>query len=91
MGLFIIWLLPIVILFWLKWKQLDHGTILDLLKKDVNPICKECGYCDDTLVSLDWIVFIPFVGLIGILWILFQDKFELIYQEIKEWMNKPIK
>lgn len=91
MWLFIVWLLPIIVLFWLKWRQLNHGTIKDLLCKDVNPICKECGYCDDTLISIDWIIFIPIIGFIGIIWVLFDDKFKNIYQKIQKWLNTPIK
>jgi hypothetical protein len=91
MWFFIVWLLPIVVLFWLKWQQLSHGTIKDLLRKDVNPICKKCGCCEDSLESLDWIVIVPFVGLIVIVWVLFDDKLKDLYHTIQKWINIPIK
>lgn len=91
MWFFIVWLLPIVVLFYLKWQQLSHGTIKDLLRKDVNPICKECGCCENDMMSLDWLVFVPFVGLIGIVWVLFEDKFKTIYRKIQNWIDTPIK
>ena len=91
MWFFIVWLLPIVVLFCTKWQQLSHGTIKDLLRKDVNPICKECGCCENDMMSLDWLVFVPFVGLIGIVWVLFEDKFKTIYHKIQNWINTPIK
>lgn len=84
MWFFIIWLLPIVVLFWLKWQQLSHGTIKDLLHKDVNPICKECGCCKDEFASYDWLVLVPFVGIIVIMWILFANK-------VTDFLNKTIK
>lgn len=70
MWFFIIWLLPIIGLFWIKWRQLEHGSIKDLFYKDVNPICKECGECKNKIESMDWVVLIPFVGLFIILGIL---------------------
>lgn len=91
MWFFIVWLLPIIVLFYLKWQQLSHGTIKDLLHKDVNPICKECGCCKNDMMSLDWLVFVPFVGLIGIVWVLFEDKITNLYRKIQNWINTPIK
>ena len=83
MWFFIVWLVPIIGLFWIKWRQLEHGSIKDLFYKDVNPICKECGECKNKLESMDWIVNIPFVGLIMILWILFDGKTFFAYKKIK--------
>jgi hypothetical protein len=91
MWFFIVWLVPIIALFWIKWQQLEHGTIKDLFYKDVNPICKECGECKNELKSMDWLVFIPFVGLIMILWTLFDDKLKKLYWKICDWLNTPIK
>lgn len=91
MWFFIVWLLPIVVLFYIKWQQLSHGTIKDLLHKDVNPICKECGCCKDDMMSWDWLVVVPFVGLIGIVWVLFEDKITNLYHKIQNWINTPIK
>ena len=91
MWFFIVWLLPVIVLFWIKWQQLSHGTIKDLLRKDVNPICKECGCCENDMMSLDWLVFVPFVGLIMILWTLFDDKLKKLYWTIHGWINTPIK
>ena len=36
-------------------------------------------------------VIIPFVGLIMILWILFDDKLKKLYWKICDWINTPIK
>ena len=91
MWFLIVWLVPIIALFWIKWKQLEHGTIKDLFYKDVNPICKECGECKNEIASMDWLVFIPFVGLSMILWTLFDDKLKEFYWKICDWFNTPIK
>ena len=91
MWFLIIWLLPIIGLFWIKWRQLEHGSIKDLFYKDVNPICKECGGCKNKIESMDWVVNIPFVGLIMLLWILFDDKLKQLYHTIHDWINTPIK
>lgn len=91
MWFLIVWLVPIIALFWIKWRQLEHGTIKDLFYKDVNPICKECGGCENELASMDWLVFIPFVGLSLILWTLFDDKLKKLYWTIHGWINTPIK
>ena len=91
MWFLIIWLLPIIGLFWIKWRQLEHGSIKDLFYKDVNPICKECGECKNKIESMDWVVNIPFVGLIMLLWILFDDKLKRLYHIIHDWINTPIK
>ena len=91
MWLFIVWLVPIIALFWIKWRQLEHGTIKDLFYKDVNPICKECGGCENEMASMDWLVLIPFVGLSMILWTLFDDKLKKLYWKICDWINTPIK
>lgn len=91
MWFFIVWLVPIIGLFWIKWRQLEHGSIKDLFYKDVNPICKECGECKNKLESMDWIILIPFVGLIMIVWTLFDDKLKKLYQKICNWINTPIK
>ena len=42
-------------------------------------------------MSLDWLVFVPFVGLIGIVWVLFEDKITNLYRKIQNWINTPIK
>lgn len=91
MWFLIVWLVPIIVLFWIKWQQLEHGSIKDLFYKDVNPICKECGLCENKMESMDWLVFIPFVGLIMILWTLFDDKLKKLYWTIHGWINTPIK
>ena len=91
MWFFIVWLLPIIVLFWVKWQQLEHGTIKDLFYKDVNPICQECGGCENQIASMDWLVLIPFVGLIMIGFILFGEKIKNLYHTILDWINTPIK
>ena len=91
MWFLIVWLVPIIALFWIKWLQLEHGTIKDLFYKDINPICKECGECEDEIASMDWIILIPFVGVIMILWTLFDDKLKKFYWKICDWINTPIK
>ena len=91
MWFFIVWLVPIIVLFWIKWRQLEHGSIKDLFYKDVNPICKDCGACKNEIASMDWIILIPFVGLIMILWTLFDDKLKKVYWKICDWINTPIK
>ena len=91
MWFLIFLLVPIIGLFWIKWRQLEHGSIKDLFYKDVNPICKECGECKNKLESMDWIILIPFVGLIMIVWTLFDDKLKKLYQKICNWINTPIK
>lgn len=91
MWFLIIWLVPVIALFWIKWRQLEHGSIKDLFYKDVNPICKECGECKNKLESMDWLVNIPFVGLIMIGFILFGEKIKNLYYTILDWINTPIK
>jgi hypothetical protein len=91
MWFLIIWLVPVIALFWIKWQQLEHGSIKDLFYKDVNPICKECGACEDTIESMDWLVLVPFVGLLMIGFILFGEKIKKLYYTILDWINTPIK
>ena len=91
MWFFIVWLVPIIMLFWIKWRQLEHGTIKDLFYKDVNPICKECGECKNEIASMDWLVLVPFVGLLMIGFILFGEKIKKLYYTVLDWINTPIK
>ena len=51
MILFLIWIIPIVVIVRLKWANMKSGTIKDLLKTHVNPVCKECDCCDDIYYS----------------------------------------
>ena len=91
MWFLIIWLLPIIGLFGIKWRQLEHGSIKDLFYKDVNPICKDCGGCENQIASMDWLILIPFIGLIMLVWTLSDDKLKKLYQKICDWFNTPIK
>ena len=84
MILFLIWIIPIILAIRLKWVNLKSGTIKDLFKTHVNPVCKECDWCDDEYYSLDWIVLIPVVGLVMILWTYLNDP-------IQKLLNKKIK
>ena len=63
---------------------MKSGTVKDLFKTHVNPTCKECGWCDDSYYSGDWIVLLPGVGLAMILWIYLNDP-------IQKLLNKKIK
>ena len=91
MWFLIVWLVPIIVLFWIKWQQLEHGSIKDLFYKDVNPICKECGACENEMASMDWLVLVPFVGLLMIGFILFGEKIKKLYYTVLDWINTPIK
>lgn len=84
MILFLIWIIPIILIIRLKWVNMKSGTIKDLFKTHVNPICKECGCCNDEYGSLDWGVLIPIIGLIIILWTYLNDP-------IQKLLNKKIK
>ena len=84
MILFLIWIIPIILVIRLKWVNMKSGTIKDLLKTHANPVCKECGYCDYSYESLDWVVLIPIMGLIMILWTYLNDP-------IQKLLNKKIK
>lgn len=80
----LIWIIPIILIIRLKWVNMKSGTIKDLFKTHVNPLCKECGWCNDEYYSGDWVVLIPGVGLIMILGIYLNDP-------IQNLLNKKIK
>lgn len=84
MILFLIWIIPIILVIRLKWVNMKSGTVKDLFKTHVNPVCKECGCCDDSYYSWDWMVLIPVIGLIMILWTYLNDP-------IQKLLNKKIK
>ena len=84
MILFLIWIIPIILVIRLKWVNMKLGTIKDLFKTHVNPVCKECDCCDDNYYSWDWMVLIPIVGAFMILWIYLNDP-------IQKLLNKKIK
>ena len=80
----LIWIIPIILIIRLKWVNMKSGTVKDLFKTHVNPACKECDWCDGDYYSLDWIVLIPGVGLVMILWTYLNDP-------IQKLLNKKIK
>lgn len=84
MILFLIWIIPIILIIRLKWINMKSGTIKDLFKTHVNPVCKECGLCNNGYYSFDWLVLVPIMGLVIILWSYLNDP-------IKKLLNKKIK
>lgn len=84
MILFLIWIIPIILMVYLKWVNMKSGTIKDLFKTHVNPMCKECGWCNDDCLTWDWAVLIPIIGLAIILWTYLNDP-------IQKLLNKKIK
>ena len=84
MILFLFWIIPIILFIRLKWVNMKSGTIKDLFKTHVNPMCKKCAWCDDDYCSWDSTVLIPGVGLVMILWTYLNDP-------IQKLLNKKIK
>ena len=53
--------------------------------------CGTTKYFIVNYIKTMWLLIVWLLELIGIIWILIYDKFEISYQKIKEWFNKPIK
>lgn len=84
MWLLIVWLLPILIMLYLKYNNLEHGTISDMFKKPINPFCTSCGCCDNGDPNFDWLIPVPFLGALLIL-------ATLLHKPIRNLWNTKIK
>ncbi len=72
MIILFIWIIPIIILFYVKWNTLPKNACIKDLVNRVTPCCRKCvRKCP----GFDWVVFIPFVGVIWILYIILYDPF----------------
>lgn len=58
----LIWIIPIIFVFYKKYKTLKSGTIKDLCTSTICPLCQKCT--NRQSCGIDWWVIVPGVGMI---------------------------